>query len=56
MGYAQKRTLLLIIRELSLPAQAAANASLVEVNEEFRTRQEQPCDACRRWVQPLSQQ
>jgi hypothetical protein len=57
MGYSQKRKLLLIIRELSLPAQAAVNASHVEVNEEFRTqRQEQPCDACRRWVQPLSQQ
>jgi hypothetical protein len=43
MRYGQKRKLLLIIRELSLPAQAAANACLVEVNEEFRTeRQEQP--------------
>jgi hypothetical protein len=37
MWYAKKRNRLLIVSELSLPAQAAANASLVEVNEEFPT-------------------
>jgi hypothetical protein len=54
MRYGQKRKLLLITRELSLPAQAAANASLVEVNEEFRTqRQRYPVTRVRAGVQSL---